>query len=117
MVESVASEAAPPSRDRPVNNELVEKFQNELPQKFKKAVKVKSSEKDAVTKDLANGNFCFYENGKWGVKNAEGKILLKPTFEHNIVEENQAGVIAYQNGKCNYYLDGKPQFKNEYYFI
>ena len=117
MDESVEEVLDYPREDSKVESEVLKKLSAELPQKFQAAARVNPLDKILVTKKLQNGDFCFYQNKKWGIKNAKGNILLKPTFDHIIVEKNQEGVIGYQNGKCNYYLQEKSQFKNDYYFI
>lgn len=67
---------------------------------------------------LKNGTACFKQEEKWGLKNAEGKILLKPQFDYIFSDTLVGGFSGYINGKCNYYDEtGKPLLRENYYHI
>ena len=70
-------------------------------------------------KRLSNGQICFLENGKWGMKNQENEIILDPQFDHIIVDTFSSGFVGYKGSFANYYdgKTGKPKFDEEYYWI
>jgi hypothetical protein len=86
---------------------------------YKKAIASQKDLKIETTYDLRNGGQCFFKNGKWGYKNAAGKIILKPQFEVVAVDTFAGGFVGYGMTMGNYYdgETGKKVLKNDYYYI
>ena len=87
---------------------------------FQKTSKLYSPQSTSeVTYPLKNGDFCFRENGKWGVKKASGKIKMSPQFDFVRPDTFQFGFVGYKNEKCNYYVTKKYKkaFKQDYYYV
>ncbi|RFS25085.1 hypothetical protein DVR12_07835 [Chitinophaga silvatica] len=68
------------------------------------------------TLQLADGNFLYSENGKYGLKSAGGAILTAPKYD--FVEKKEKGFVGYQSDTCNYFDNtGKALLSRYYYSI
>lgn len=67
---------------------------------------------------LKDGGSCFLDHGHWGVRNAVGTAILKPTFDRVLVDTAYAGFVGYREDRCNYYAaDGRKQLKADYFHV
>ena len=60
-------------------------------------IKMPKNTKKVETKNVANSFISVYTNGKWGVINSEGKIILEPTYELSWDEPEFIGVYCKLN--------------------
>lgn len=70
-------------------------------------------------KVLNNGNICFYENGKWGLKDSSGKVIVKTKFDYVFPDTINGGFVAFTGATCNYYdgATGKKLLSEDFYWI
>ena len=73
----------------------------------------------AFSLPLKGGDICFKEKGKWGVKDASGKIILEPQFDFVKTDTAQFGLVGYKKEKCNYYVTKKyvKALQEDYYAV
>lgn len=120
MVEEVAEmEAYPPPPPPPPGTMVGTPL--EIKQAFSDFRTLASKVANPVTfkdKKLNNGNICFNENGKWGLKNKSGEVILSPQFDHIFPDTTAKGFSGYIGAFCNYYSpQGKKIVANDYYHI
>lgn len=90
-------------------------------QKAEYASKVKAYfKKINIQPNIKFSNQLLFQdnNYKWGLKNENGKVLLKAIFDFVQAEEDWNGFIGLKGGKFNYYnAKGKPFFSKGFNFL
>ncbi len=111
------------NRPKPDQQKLQLKFQetlNNLPALLQTNSKWSEQfENQRNRQDLKSGNYCFRENGLWGLKSAKGKILIPPTFRYIKTDTIQHGFMGFAETTCNYYSGkkGKKLLESDYFQV
>ncbi|MBJ2175557.1 WG repeat-containing protein [Aureibaculum sp. A20] len=118
VVESIMMGENVSNKKNEVNEKDLDLLMKAYTPLFKRNDKVSSKyEKKAPIVKFENGNQSFKKDGKYGIKNAKGTILIPAEF-HTIVQSGENGFVGYENQFCNYYLnDGEKLLRGDYYYI
>ncbi len=110
--------AGPVQKIQLASFEVFEAFQKELPMIFQKLKKEQEPTEAERRIELTNGHYAYWEKEQWGIKNAEDKIVLEPTFKHIIPDTIAKGFMGYIGATCSYYSsEGKAIINTPFYSI